>query len=99
MNVSDQVAIDMTTFDGATVEVTIRKETRRLKCKKYDLGEGREMVCIYGTAGRYSTGTKDWPATLEPRIDPRDGKQWINARFGFDSRSGKHSQRPTVFFK
>lgn len=69
MNVSDQVSIDMNTFNGETVEVTIRKETRRLECKKYPLGEGREMVCVYGTAGRYSTGSKDWPATLEPMID------------------------------
>lgn len=93
MDVSNEVSIDLDSFDGSTVNVTIRGETRRLEAVKNILG-----MRVYGVAGRYQTGAKNWPGVLVPKINPNTNKAWVDASFGFDSKSAKHSQRPTVFF-
>jgi hypothetical protein len=94
MDVSREVSIALDTFDGKTVEVTIRGETRRLEAVENILG-----MRVYGIAGRYQTGTKSWPGFLTYKVDPTNNTPWIDASFGFDSRSAKHNKRPTIFFQ
>lgn len=96
MNVTNDVSVNLESFDGKTVEVTIRGKTRRLEAVANVLGM---KMRIYGIAGRYQTGTKNWPGFLTVKTDPTNGKDWIDASFGFDSRSAKHNKRPTIFFQ
>jgi hypothetical protein len=96
MNVTNDVSVNLESFDGETVEVTIRGVTKRLKAVTHVFGM---KMRVYGIAGRYRTGTKNWPGFLSVSNDPNTGKDWVDASFGFDSRSAKHTQRPTIFFQ
>jgi len=70
-------------IDG-TVEVTLGKETRRVKA--FIKGN---VVTAFGMTGRYATGTKAWAASVAQRIDPTTGKVWDSVNFGRDDRSAK----------
>ncbi len=76
-----------TTAIYGTVEVTLGLETRRVQAIRW-----LNSITAYGITGRYATGTKAWPGS----IDLRDtGGEHV--RFGFDSRSGKH-RKTTISF-
>jgi hypothetical protein len=72
-----------------TVEVTLGRETRRVRALSF--GDG--YIVAYGITGRYRTGMKAWPGsiTLQP------GFKNEHVSFGFDSRSGKH-HKATISF-
>lgn len=73
-----------------TVEVELAGKTRRVPCRRFvgltDSVKHLSGFTAYGLTGRYMTGTKAWPASL----DLRDGWTHAQPHFGFDSRSGKH---------
>lgn len=77
-----------------TVEVTLGKETRRLEAIK-----NGDTLRAYGLTGRYQTGSKAWPASVERRIDPRTGNAWDHISFGNDDRSGRCKKTNQIFFK
>lgn len=78
-----------------TVEFTLRGEARRVKASK-----SGEAITAWGLTGRYETGTKAWPATVERVQDPRTGRWWDRVNFGRDERSGRcRKVLNQVFFK
>ena len=79
--------------DG-TVEVTIRKETRRVKAMLRG-----EQVTAFGLTGRYQTGSKAWPAQITRVVDPRTNRPWDRVEFGRDERAGRCKKTNMVFFK
>lgn len=81
-------------IDGV-VEVTLRNETRTV-CAKKSTSDG--TISAYGMTGRYQTGTKAWPASVQQRIDPRTNKTWDFISFGRDDRSGKFQKASALHF-
>lgn len=78
-----------------TVEVTLRNETRTVSATK---SNGNGAIKARGMTGRYQTGTKAWPATVEQRVDPRTNKLWDFVSFGRDDRSGKFQKLNGLHF-
>lgn len=78
-----------------TVEVTLRNETRTVRATK-STRDG--FITAYGMTGRYQTGTKAWPASVQQRIDPRTNKPWDCVSFGRDDRSGKFQKTSALHF-
>lgn len=76
-----------------TVEVTLRGETRRVRATKSD---GR--IKAFGMTGRYQTGAKAWPASVEQRVDFRDGSLWDHVSFGRDDRAAKFCKTSALHF-
>ena len=95
MNVTNLVGINRATFnaDDGTVRVDIGSRTETLRAELSDDG----LLRVHGLFGKYQTGTKQWPADVCLLRDPRTGKDWVRAYFGFDSHSGRHRQA-SVFF-
>ena len=79
--------------DG-TVEVTLRGETRRVKAVRTK----QDTIRAYGFTGRYETGSKAWPASVERVIDPRTGKAWDLISFGRDERQGRCKKTGHIHF-
>lgn len=77
-----------------SVEVSLHGETRRVPAHK-----NGETITAYGLTGRYQTGTKAWPASVDRVIDPRNGKPWDRVNFGRDERTGRCRKTSMVFFK
>lgn len=69
-----------------TVEVTLGKETRRVKAHK---STRDNTITAFGMTGKYQTGAKAWAASVQQRIDPRTGQPWDNVSFGRDERAGR----------
>lgn len=69
-----------------TVEVTLGRDTKRVRAILTRKGDQDGDITAYGIIGRYMTGTKAWPGSISSRPG------WENdfVHFGFDSRSGKH---------
>ena len=81
-------------FIYGTVEVTIRYETRRVDAYKDRDG----LITARGLVGRYSTGTKAWPATVSQMISPRTNQIWETVFFGRDDRHGKFQKAHGLHF-
>ena len=82
-----------------TVEVTIGRETKRVRASLYQSVESPHLnneITAYGITGRYRTGMKAWPGSVTQRVDEKKG-EWEFVHFGFDSRSGKH-HKATISF-
>lgn len=75
-----------------TVEVTLGTQRKRVPAtmRRGSLIDG---ITAYGITGRYRTGMKAWPGSIELR----DGWQNDTVSFGFNSRSGKH-RKTTISF-
>lgn len=80
---------------AGNVEVTLRGETRTVRAKK-STRDG--AITAYGMTGRYQTGAKAWPASVQQRIDPRTNKPWDSISFGRDDRSGKFHKINALHF-
>lgn len=78
-----------------TVEVTLRGETRTVRANKSNL-DGK--ITAYGMTGRYQSGTKAWPASVQQRIDPRTNKTWDFVSFGRDDRAAKFQKTNALHF-
>lgn len=78
-----------------TVEVTLRGQTRRVRATK---SKRDGEITAHGMTGRYQTGTKDWPASVTQRIDPRTGKAWDSVHFGRDDRAAKFQKTSAINF-
>lgn len=76
-----------------TVEVTICGKTRRVKAHR-----SGDTITAFELSGRYMTGNKAWPASVQQRIDPKTGKRWDSASFGRDDRSGRFNKMNAIFF-
>ena len=96
MNLTNQIKIE--DYNGETALVTIRNEERRLPAKLIEGGILEGCVEVSGLVGAYASGGKLWGATATVKEDPRSGEEWVDVDFGFNSRSGKHTQRTTVGF-
>lgn len=86
-------------IEEGTVEVTLGRETRRVKARRttptYE--GGKPSIAAYGFGGRYNTGSKVWPAVVRMTIWP-DGKQTETANFGRDDRDSKFNKMRGIFF-
>jgi len=82
-----------------TVTVTIGGESREVEFSSHDR-RGPSVTSFSGVVtGRYETGKKNWPASLTLVTDPHTGENWVDASFGFDSRTGKHRRASIAFTK
>jgi hypothetical protein len=75
-------------WEEGTVEVTLRRETRRVRAIR-DSG----LVTAFGMTGRYRTGTKAWPATARLMRDHHTGEIYEIVYFGRDHRSLGHFEK------
>ena len=88
-NVHDQDA------EYGTVEVTLGRETRRLKANRRGV-----KITVHSQGqifGRYRTGKKNWPAVLFSNMTP-EGKVLESCLYGNDDRSGRCQINNSVFF-
>jgi hypothetical protein len=77
-----------------TVEVTIRRETRRLPAT---LVPKHGWIIARGMTGRYHTATKAWPASVINRLQP-DGSVVEYANFGRDDNHPKFRKENCIHF-
>jgi hypothetical protein len=92
------VTVNRESFDGESVEVTIRGETRRLPAL-VSPSDASSLYVPRGLFGMYQTGKARWPANATVRKSAQTGADVVDVVFGFDSRSRKHSVRPDVYFR
>jgi hypothetical protein len=76
-----------------TVEVTLQGKTRRVS--GYRMGD---TFVAFEMVGKYQSGSKLWPGSIHSDLN-RAGERYETLRFGFDSRSGKHTRKPMIWFK
>ena len=81
------------TIERGTVEVTIRRETRRVEATRYSKSGD---ITARGMTGRYQTGGKAWPATISLRHTERGSYESV--WFGRDDRCGKFRKENGVSF-
>ena len=77
-----------------TVEVTIRKETRRVSARRGMDG----LISAYGgISGRYKSGSKAWPAKIS-EWKAHSGEICESVFFGRDDRNSKFKKENCIYF-
>ena len=85
----DEVGTHYATHINGTVQVQLRDgQTITTYAIQHNDGD----IAALGFVGQYRTGIKFWRCTVRYEGDR------TFCRFGFDSRSGKHRQRSTIYF-
>lgn len=80
-------------IERGTVEVTIRRETRRVPATRYAKSGS---IIASGMTGRYQTGSKAWPATIYLRNTEHGMIQTVC--FGRDDRCSKFRKENGLHF-
>lgn len=82
--------------EEGTVEVTLRGETRRVRAcftAKYN------WIHAYDIVGRYQTGGKSWPGSIQS-APARDSNGFVeHVNFGRDDRNPKFRKENMIWFK
>jgi hypothetical protein len=88
-------------IETGTVEVTLGRETRRVRATRWFTNDERYEVEIhaYDLGGRYETSAKVWDASITYTKWADNGKETERANFGRDDRSGRFHKLNGVFFK
>jgi len=90
---SDSFIADAEQSEQGTVEVTLRRETRRVPAIRRS-----GLVTAFGMTGRYQTGTKAWPARVSMMRDQNNGDIFEIVHFGRDDRAGNFHKLNALSF-